>query len=71
MDLCGCAGVATAGGVGGMAAPAIGSPVQSVVALRPVRLGSGVSRCWLGSSARPNTTSLSPSVCLLRRLCYS
>ena len=34
-----------------MAAPAIGSPVQSVVALRPVRLGSGVSRCWLGSSA--------------------
>ena len=41
------------GAGGGVVAPAIGSPVQSVVALRPVRLGSGVSHDWLGSSARP------------------
>ena len=50
-----------------MAAPAFGSPVQSVVALRPVRLGSGVSRCWLGSSARPTLLRHYPHQCA----CYA
>ena len=55
------------GGGGGMTAPAICSPIRSVL------LESGVSRGRLGSSARPTqytTQYTSPSVCLLRRLCF-